>query len=149
MDAETIEDYKNSHSENENKVSLTAQLQFHKTVLQSHGPKELFQLQFRGKQYTVGELEMNLRTILDLNENSDSADSNQAKNLQYKSRNEIKSNVNDVKKLLKSKIELNHEKIIISQQKDLLPSLIENPEKLVGKRIKHKCKEEGSKKLYG
>jgi hypothetical protein len=48
-------------------AALYCQIKFHKEILQSKGPKELFQKTVKNKSYTELELIQNLKQILTLN----------------------------------------------------------------------------------
>ena len=122
------------------KDALVTQLNFHRDVLGSKGNRELFQQSTKGKLFSVDELTDNLRTVLLLNPEADETISEPKKTtLTYKNLENIQSVVQENKQLLSAKMSSSRNKIIIEQQKQKLPALISNPEKLVGKRIKHKC----------
>ncbi|CAC5376805.1 unnamed protein product [Mytilus coruscus] len=106
------------------KDALNAQLQFRKHVLKSKGPKEKFQQSSKGQQYSAQQLENNLAEIMDLNKENENVEVCEDK-LQYFPIHETRVNINTAKQNL----------------------IIDDPEVLVGKSFKHKCKEEGSNEV--
>ena len=133
--------YKDNHSEKVFKEALIVQISFRKMVLGCKGPKELFQQQFKGKVYTVNELESNLRQIMLLNGNAETETAEPK--LVYCSPEDAEElvHVSSLKSQLRGKVEEGRLKILISQQKNLLPKLIDNPILLEGKQVRHKCRD--------
>ena len=76
-----------------------------------------------------------------INLDKDEPGANQEAKLQYRDEGELASEMTRLKKSLGHKVEENRQKVIISQQKEMLPKLVEHPETLVGKTFKHKCKD--------
>ena len=134
-----LTDFKTEKSEKMYKVALIAQISFRKSVLNSKGPKELFQQQHKGKVLTISELEENLKQIMALND-VELIDDDQPK-LIYKPQEEVAEAVTNLKSRLQSRVEEGRKKIIILQQKNLLPTFLENPHSLEGKSVKHKCRD--------
>ncbi|XP_060605769.1 uncharacterized protein LOC132758233 [Ruditapes philippinarum] len=123
-----------------NKAVVT-QILFRKNVLNCKGPRQIFQTtQIKGKHLTISDLEENLKQIMVLNADFEEGNAIEKK-LTYKDPDQVKSSVVSLKENLFSKIETGRKKIIVQQQKDLLPTFLENPENMVGKNIKHKLKD--------
>ena len=80
-----------------NKVmkALHCQIKFHKEVLFSKGPKEIFQKTVKTKAYTEKELIENLKQILVLNAMGNSTE--KPKSLSLKPLNEIKQDLESLK----------------------------------------------------
>ncbi|XP_062619841.1 uncharacterized protein LOC134281392 [Saccostrea cucullata] len=128
------------------KDAFTTQLQFRKQVLGSKGPKEKFQLQVKGHQFTVEELEENLIDIITLNEELEN-EIVEERSIQYKPLDQVSQNIKLAKEKLVLKLEENRKKIQIDQQKHLLPEYIKKPDLLVGKKIKQKFRLEESREI--
>ena len=121
-------------------AALYCQIKFHKEILQSKGPKELFQKTVKNKSYTELELIQNLKQILTLN--SVDKGTEKPKSLDLKPMQDIKTDIETIKKSVVSKIKSQREKRIVYQQMNLLPQYVTNPELLLKKKIKHKCFDE-------
>ena len=59
----------------------------------------------------------------------------------YKPQEEVAEAVTNLKSQLQSRVEEGRKKNIILQQKNLLPTFLENPHSLEGKSVKHKCRD--------
>jgi len=121
------------------KEAIVTQLQLRKHVLGSTGPRHLFQQQHKGKSFSIPELSANLMEAINLDK--DEPDAKQEAKLQYREEGELASEMTRLKKSLGQKVEENRQKVIISQQKEMLQKFVEHPETLVGKTFKHKCKD--------
>ncbi|VDI71580.1 E1A/CREB-binding protein [Mytilus galloprovincialis] len=130
------------------KEALIAQLQFRKHVIKSKGPKELYQQSCKGKQYSIQQLESNLKEVIELNKQNENVAPVENK-LQYLSLNEVNDNISKAKQALAHKLNMERKKITVSQQSYFLPKFIETPELLVGKTFQQKCKEEDSNEISG
>jgi len=117
--------------------ALYCQLKFHKEVLHSKGPKELFQKTVKKRNFTESELIENLKQIVNMN--NDNANEVKPRSLVIKEINEIKQDVNTIKQNVAAKILAQREKRVIDQQVNLLPKFTSDPKLLLGKKIKHKC----------
>ncbi|XP_072049567.1 LOW QUALITY PROTEIN: uncharacterized protein [Amphiura filiformis] len=127
------------------KAAIYSQLKYHKKVLNSKGNHKLFQKTSQSVEYSETTLMENLKTVLELNEiTADNVQSTAtaSTNLQYHANEETKNNVESSKAMMfqKSSEQRNH--IKAKQQQTLLPELLANPTSLVGKRCKHKCRED-------
>jgi len=100
-----------------NKVveALHCQIKFHKEVLYSRGPKELFQKTVLKKAYSEKELIENLKQRLFLNANN--KDDEKPKSLNLKPINEIKQDVESLKISAVAKINIQREKKEVSSNK--------------------------------
>ncbi|KAK3107464.1 hypothetical protein FSP39_015176 [Pinctada imbricata] len=123
------------------KEALITQLQFRKSVLHCKGPREKFQQSLKGRPFTVEELEDNLKSIILLNLEAEMEDE---PHIVYHDISDAKDKVETSKLSLIKKINEGRNKITVQQQARLLPSFIQDPSKLVGKQIKHRCREENS-----
>lgn len=150
LSADDVEKYKVSIRTDGKKdmlrEAIITQLQFRKQVLNSKGPKDKFQQQTKGHQYTVSELENNLKDIIDTNKNQETEEVSD-NTLKYKSLDEINVNIESAKCKLAKKLEENRQKIKINQQQILLPQYILSPQSLVGKHIKQKFKLPGTREV--
>jgi DNA-directed RNA polymerase subunit H (RpoH/RPB5) len=112
-------------------------------VLSSKGSKELFQQSHKGKQFSLEDLQRNIVEVINLNLEEVSKPSEPK--LIYKEPVQVENDVMTLKISLSGKIEDNRKEVLISQQKQLLPTFKADPDKLVGKKIKHKCRDPVSK----
>jgi hypothetical protein len=76
-------------------AALYCQIKFHKEILQSKGPKELFQKTVKNKRYTELELIQNLKQILILN--SVDKGTEKPKSLDLKPMQDIKTDIENIK----------------------------------------------------
>ena len=136
---EQLANFKDQYSEKIYREALMSQISFRKSVLGSKGPKALFQQQIKGKVYITSELEDNLKQIMVLNEDTETE--TEDPKLKYRPTTEAQEKVGILKSQLKGKVQEGRHKILISQQKDILPKLLETPSLLEGKRVKHKCRD--------
>lgn len=120
--------------------AVVTQLQFRKSVLNSKGSKHLFQQSSKGKTFCVQEMINNLKAVIEINQDENMPECVEPK-LFYKNTEEARNEIQYLKRSLNQKIEENRKKILITQQKDLLPNFLSNPNTLVGKRVKHKCRD--------
>jgi hypothetical protein len=104
-------------------------------VLHSKGPKELFQKSANRKNYTESELIQNLKQILELNQSEDSGHETRANTLALKEINEIREEITTFKQSVATKIQVQREKRIIEQQRNMLPKFQSDPELLVVKQL--------------
>ena len=115
---EKVEELRN-HGLNKVLNALFCQIKFHKEVLHSKGPKELFQKSANRKNYTESELIQNLKQILELNQSEDSGHETRANTLALKEINEIREEITTFKQSVATKIQVQREKRIIEQQKEI------------------------------
>ncbi|MES9880650.1 MAG: hypothetical protein ABW185_07190 [Sedimenticola sp.] len=140
LSEEDINVRKESLTKGEYKDAIISQLQFRKKVLHSKGPKEKFQQVCKGKTYSIEELEENLRHILVINAEEENEEEEQP-HLSYIDVEEAAQKIEASKSSLVRKIKEGRNKILIKQQSTRLPGIISQPELLVGKKIKHKCRD--------
>ncbi|MES9884866.1 MAG: hypothetical protein ABW185_28810 [Sedimenticola sp.] len=140
-----LHEYRSLQSDTVYKEALVSQIYFHKSILGSKGPKELFQQQHKGKIFSIDQLEEHLKQILILNEDTETEVDEPT--LSYRPTEEVKQVVLSLKTQLKGRIEEGRTKIIISQQKNQLPLFIKNPSLLEGKSVKHKCRDPESREI--
>ncbi|XP_060585907.1 uncharacterized protein LOC132741695 [Ruditapes philippinarum] len=127
--------------------ALLTQIKFHKSVLKSKGDKELFQESANKRKYTNDELARNLGKILDLNEALE-YDENEQEGLLYKDIDISRQKVNEKKSELVKTMLKARDKRKVDQQKTKLPHYLQKPEDLVGKRVSHKCLENGNEMWF-
>jgi E1A/CREB-binding protein len=121
------------------KSALVAQLQYHKKVLKSKGSPSLFYKSSHNIEFTEEKLKSNLATVLELNEiTTDNVQSM----LTYNTKETMTTNVKRSKTEMLAKVAEQRNKLKAKQQLVLLPEYYDNPETLIGKNIKHKCREE-------
>ena len=95
--------------------------------------------------FTVDELEQNLKSIICIN--ADAEVENEISCITYNEISDAKDKIERSKIALVKKISEGRNKIKVQQQSDLLPLFIERPSLLVGKKVKHKCREENSREV--
>ncbi|XP_052280527.1 uncharacterized protein LOC127878134 [Dreissena polymorpha] len=137
---EDLFQYKSKAQHNEYKDALISQLQFRKNVIHSKGPNEKFQQVCKGRSFSVDDLERNLIDIIRLNADEET-DVEILPALQYINIDTAKSKLNESKNALALKIRDGRNKIRVQQQAVLLPQVSTNPNLLVGKTFKHKCRD--------
>lgn len=145
-----IQSYKLKVSQESNKDqllrdALVAQLQFRKNILSSKGPKNIFQQSSKGVVYSIEDLEHNLVKVMQINEHLEEVSENSK--LSYHPLSQVEQKFNESKTNLAERLKENRRKITIKQQSLLLPSFIESPSKLVGKKILHKLKDQTSNEV--
>lgn len=145
-----IQSYKLKVSQESNKDqllrdALVAQLQFRRNILSSKGPKNFFQQSSKGVVYSIEDLEHNLVEVMQINEHLEEVSENSK--LSYHPLSQVEQKFNESKTNLAERLKENRRKIMIKQQSLLLPSFIETPSKLVGKKILHKLKDQTSNEV--
>lgn len=138
--------FKNKVHRNYYKDAIISQLQFRKNVIHSKGPKEKFQQVCKGRSFSVDELEQNLIDILRLNAEEEN-DSETPPGLEYIDLDIAKRKLSESKNDLAKKVREGRNKIRVQQQAVLLPQVTNDPNLLVGKRFKHKCRDPETREI--
>jgi len=145
---EELENAQNTLEKTEFRKAILIQIKFHKSVLRSKGRKELFQETCQKRKYSDAEIVNNLKEILEQNDINDIDTEEIKPGLFYRDLDESRSQINVKKNELTETLFKAREKRKLDQQKKTLPEYIENPNKLVGRNIQHKCVENGSEMWF-
>ena len=129
-----------NRSSDDLKKAVYTQIKFHKDVLNSRGPRELFQKSKLKHTYTTDELVSNLQQIIEMNSVKNP---HQQHSLVLKDETQVRAQLDSAKQAMTNKVMLARQKRSIAQQKDLLPIMLRSPSDLVGKKILHQCFDEG------
>ena len=136
----------------EKRKALLCQINFHKIVLKSKGPKLLFNktklLSEKRVDLNVAELTSNLKEIVNLNPVSTPDGTEETTIEKVKPRQERDLYFQAEKGKLYLKLQEARKKRIISQQKDKLPIYLKDPGLLVQKRVKHRVVEEKGEESF-
>ena len=125
----------------ERKTALVAQLQYQKKVLGAKGSPNLFYKSSQNVEFTTEKLQSNLMQVLELNKIT--TENVQGNELHYHQPAKITINIGTSKNAMSHKIAEQRNRIKSNQQQQLLPLFLEQyPDTLVGKSVKHKCKNE-------
>ena len=123
------------------KEAFVAQILFHKQILKSKGGKELFQQSSKGKAYTISQFEVNLRAIININQDfTGHINDNESNGLTHNPLEITSEALASEKVKLAEKLKLARHKLVIQQQKEKLPKFCDCPESLVGLKVRHQCK---------
>lgn len=150
----TVEEVDNKIAEmeeNDQKDAVLAQLNVQKFVLLSKGQRHLFQQTqtVNGEKiiFDLPTLVSHLKQIIV--QNPGLSEPQQSSKHGITTREDLRPKVLGQKKLLKQKVQDWRDKLVIKQQKDLLPNLLKQPQSLVGRRVRHKVVEEDSDEVFG
>ena len=136
--------------EKDKKEAVLAQINVHRVVLHSKGEKHLFHqtqtLQGKKNTFDLPTLICHLKQIIRQNpglsiDNGPQAESSSG-SVSLATTRAFK--VLETKTILRQKVAESRKKVTVKQQKNVLPSLLENPEQLVGRRVSHRVTEETS-----
>ena len=130
-------------SDKAEREALIIQLQFHRDVLKSTGPRALFQQQQREHVYNMEELVENLENVLALNKSVE--DENGSIGLSYRPIEERETRMGETRTALTKKLKAERKKRRVALSQEHLQMYIEQPVKLCGKQVLQKCIEEDAR----
>ena len=134
-----LDDKVNDTPQGKLKSTVLKQIKFHKSVIGAKGPRTLFQEQVKNEKYKPEQLVENLRQILHLN--GDEKEMQEATKLKYRPDEDVRVAMASKKQELLKAIQTGRTSNQVKQQKLGKDEYLLHPEKLVDKRVKHKCKE--------
>ena len=130
-------------SDKDKREALITQLQFHRDVLKSTGPRALFQQRQREHIYKMEELVENLENVLALNKSVEDEDGSTG--LSYRPVAERETRMGETRTALTKKLKAERKKRRVAASQVHLQMYIEQPEKLCGKQVLQKCIEEDAR----